>query len=254
MLGVVVRDRRVEPARALERGRAVVRAPLAQRRVARELRPARHRRQETTRVSPSLCQRPRRNTRVLVFVCQRPLQDTRVSIVMCQRPLRDTRVLVFVCQRPLRDTRVLVFVCQRPLRDTRVSVCVPPVGGEILECWFGTLAALCWTFARFLRAGRLALGFESGQPWGEFGSYGDRYGGVHVLALTALPATWSRAALEFDVRRHDESVLISSGAAGLATAAAGARVTSRRRGGRASARRRSVRRGASEPAPLTRQR
>jgi hypothetical protein len=60
-----------------------------------------------------------------------------------------------------------------------------------------------WTFARFLDERLLALGFESGQPWSEWGSYGDRYGGVQVLALTA-PAEWSLVSLEYDYRAHDE--------------------------------------------------
>lgn len=62
-----------------------------------------------------------------------------------------------------------------------------------------------WTFARFLPTGQLALAFESGQPWDEGGSYGDRYGGVQVLALTAAPATWSLVAFEFDYRACDET-------------------------------------------------
>lgn len=61
-----------------------------------------------------------------------------------------------------------------------------------------------WTFARFLPGGQLVLAFESSQPWSDYGSYGDRYGGVEVLALTA-PATWSLVAFEFDVRAFDET-------------------------------------------------
>src|SRR5262245_13212970 len=64
-----------------------------------------------------------------------------------------------------------------------------------------------WTFARFLPGGQLALAFESGQPWAEYGSYGDRYGGVQVLAPGADPATWSLVAIEYDYRSHDESFI-----------------------------------------------
>lgn len=64
-----------------------------------------------------------------------------------------------------------------------------------------------WTFARFLPGNALALGFESGQPWSDFGSYGDRYGGIQVLALTQQPATWSLVSIEFDYRRHDEGFI-----------------------------------------------
>lgn len=64
-----------------------------------------------------------------------------------------------------------------------------------------------WTFARF-RPGEptaLLLGFESGQPWSEHGSYGDRYGGVQVIAPSADPSRWQVVAMEYDYRRHDES-------------------------------------------------
>lgn len=60
-----------------------------------------------------------------------------------------------------------------------------------------------WTFARFLPGGELALAFESGQPWGEWGSYGDRLGGVQVLAPAS--SGWVLVAIEYDYRRHDES-------------------------------------------------
>ncbi|MFT3772597.1 MAG: hypothetical protein QM820_44975 [Minicystis sp.] len=62
-----------------------------------------------------------------------------------------------------------------------------------------------WTFARFLPGGELALAFESSQPWSEFGSYGDRYGGVQVLAPGPDAGRWALVAIEFDYRRHDES-------------------------------------------------
>lgn len=62
-----------------------------------------------------------------------------------------------------------------------------------------------WTFARFLPTGQLVLAFESGQPWSDFGSYGERYGGVEVLAPTADPARWALVGVEFVDRRHDES-------------------------------------------------
>lgn len=65
-----------------------------------------------------------------------------------------------------------------------------------------------WTFARFLPGGELALAFETSQPWSEYGSYGDRYGGVQVLVLRGEPATWSPVALEFDYRRHDETFIV----------------------------------------------
>ncbi len=61
-----------------------------------------------------------------------------------------------------------------------------------------------WTFGRFLRPGVLALAFESGQPWAEYGSYGDRYGGVEVMALDTAAQRWYLAALEYDYRGHDE--------------------------------------------------
>ncbi|MBO3746117.1 hypothetical protein J5X84_08580 [Streptosporangiaceae bacterium NEAU-GS5] len=66
-----------------------------------------------------------------------------------------------------------------------------------------------WTFARFMREGILALGFESGQPYSPSshgGSYGDRYGGVQVVALTA-PAQWDLVAIEYDSRRVDETFI-----------------------------------------------
>lgn len=62
-----------------------------------------------------------------------------------------------------------------------------------------------WTFARFLPGNALALGFESGQPWSEYGSYGNRYGGLQVLALTQPPKEWSLVAIEYDYRSFDET-------------------------------------------------
>lgn len=61
-----------------------------------------------------------------------------------------------------------------------------------------------WTFARFLPSGALALAFESGHPWSELGSYGDRYGGVQILTETEAE-TWALVSIEFDAREHDES-------------------------------------------------
>ncbi|HLT37474.1 MAG TPA: hypothetical protein VK034_14375 [Enhygromyxa sp.] len=60
-----------------------------------------------------------------------------------------------------------------------------------------------WTFARFLPGGELALGFESGQPWSEYGSYGERRWGVQVLAPRS-GSQWVLVAIEHDARRHDE--------------------------------------------------
>jgi hypothetical protein len=62
-----------------------------------------------------------------------------------------------------------------------------------------------WTFARFLPGCVLALGFESGQPWSEYGSYGSRYGGVQVLALNKQRDDWSLVAIEYDCRSFDET-------------------------------------------------
>src|SRR5690606_26117577 len=45
------------------------------------------------------------------------------------------------------------------------------------------------------------------QPWSEHGSYGDRYGGVQVIAPAAAPACWELVAIEYDVRRHDASFI-----------------------------------------------
>jgi hypothetical protein len=61
-----------------------------------------------------------------------------------------------------------------------------------------------WTFARFLGDGVLALAFESGQPWAEYGSYGDRYGGVQVMVYGPDGPGWTCRALEYDYRAHDE--------------------------------------------------
>ncbi|MFY0537532.1 hypothetical protein [Nannocystis pusilla] len=55
-----------------------------------------------------------------------------------------------------------------------------------------------------LSRGQLILGFESGQPWSEYGSYGDRYGGLQVFAPTADPSRWHTVAIEYDYRSHDE--------------------------------------------------
>lgn len=60
-----------------------------------------------------------------------------------------------------------------------------------------------WTFARFCPGGQLILAFESGQPWSEYGSYGDRYGGFQIMAPTADPLRWVMVGLEFDYRSHD---------------------------------------------------
>ncbi|MCY1057356.1 hypothetical protein [Nannocystis sp. SCPEA4] len=60
-----------------------------------------------------------------------------------------------------------------------------------------------WTFARFCPGGQLILAFESGQPWSEYGSYGDRYGGFQIMAPTADPLRWAMVGLEFDYRSHD---------------------------------------------------
>ncbi|MFO7561729.1 MAG: hypothetical protein R6X02_03710 [Enhygromyxa sp.] len=60
-----------------------------------------------------------------------------------------------------------------------------------------------WTFARFLPGGELALAFETGQPWSDWGSYGDRRGGVQVLSPSSTG--WVLVAIEHDYRAHDES-------------------------------------------------
>ena len=62
-----------------------------------------------------------------------------------------------------------------------------------------------WTFAKFLPNGALALGFESSQPWSEFGSYGNRLGGVQVATL--LASRWETLALEYHQRSHDETFI-----------------------------------------------
>ncbi len=74
-----------------------------------------------------------------------------------------------------------------------------------------------WTFAKFLDPRTygahdsgfgledtelLALGFESSQPYSEYGSYGTRRMGVQVLAYA--DQRWRRVALDMDERRHDE--------------------------------------------------
>lgn len=59
-----------------------------------------------------------------------------------------------------------------------------------------------WTFARFSLDGTLTLAFESGQPWSESGSYGDRYGGLQVFH----PGDPARLlSIEFDHRACDEA-------------------------------------------------
>ena len=55
-----------------------------------------------------------------------------------------------------------------------------------------------WTFARFLSDDVITLGFESGQPWAEHGSYGDPYGGVEVLRFVPERSTWSLVSIEYD--------------------------------------------------------
>lgn len=64
-----------------------------------------------------------------------------------------------------------------------------------------------WTFARFLPGNILTLGFESDQPYSDYGSYGDRYGGVQVLVLKQDPLDWDLVAIEFDYRRFDEEYI-----------------------------------------------
>jgi len=64
-----------------------------------------------------------------------------------------------------------------------------------------------WTFARFCRGGQLILAFESSQPWSDYGSYGDRYGGIQVVAPTADPLRWVMVGLEFDYRSHDATFI-----------------------------------------------
>ena len=61
-----------------------------------------------------------------------------------------------------------------------------------------------WTFARFCPGGQLILGFESGQPGSDYGSYGGPYGGLQVFVPTADPSRWHTVAMEYDYRRHDE--------------------------------------------------
>ena len=55
-----------------------------------------------------------------------------------------------------------------------------------------------WTFARFLSNDLIALGFESGQPWAEYGSYGDPYGGVEVLRFVPKRSVRSLVSMEYD--------------------------------------------------------
>lgn len=59
-----------------------------------------------------------------------------------------------------------------------------------------------WTYALFSLDGNLTLAFESGQPWSESGSYGDRYGGLQVFP----PGDPARLlSIEFDRRAFDET-------------------------------------------------
>ena len=62
-----------------------------------------------------------------------------------------------------------------------------------------------WTFARFLPGGELALAFESGQSWNEWGSYGRRYGGVQVLAPGPEGSSWKLVAMEYGCRDFDKT-------------------------------------------------
>lgn len=66
---------------------------------------------------------------------------------------------------------------------------------------------LRWTFARFLPGNILTLGFESAQPYSEYGSYGDRYGGVQVLRLKPGSVDWQLVAIEYEYRRADEEFI-----------------------------------------------
>ena len=64
-----------------------------------------------------------------------------------------------------------------------------------------------WTFAKFLQDDQIALAFETGQPWSEFGSYGDRYWGVQILTQAAQHNIWTLSAIEYDYRSFDESFI-----------------------------------------------
>lgn len=64
-----------------------------------------------------------------------------------------------------------------------------------------------WTFAKFLRADQLALAFETGQPWSEFGSYGSPLWGIQVLTHTRQSDSWELRALEYDCREKKESFI-----------------------------------------------
>ena len=61
-----------------------------------------------------------------------------------------------------------------------------------------------WTFARFLTDDVLALAFESDQPWAEYGSYGDRYGGVQIMVREPGGPQWTCRSMEYDHRAYDE--------------------------------------------------
>jgi hypothetical protein len=60
-----------------------------------------------------------------------------------------------------------------------------------------------WTYARFLPGGELVLAFETGQPYGDWGSYGYRMGGVQVLAQRSATA-WALLSIEYQDRMFDE--------------------------------------------------
>ncbi len=64
-----------------------------------------------------------------------------------------------------------------------------------------------WTFARFLPGSILTLGFESDQPYSEYGSYGNRRGGVQVLRLRPDSSDWQLVAIEYEDRRFDEEFI-----------------------------------------------
>lgn len=65
-----------------------------------------------------------------------------------------------------------------------------------------------WTFARFLSDEIIALGFETGQPWSEHGSYGGPLGGIQVLSLSGRdPCAWELVSLECEYRDHDEDFI-----------------------------------------------
>lgn len=61
-----------------------------------------------------------------------------------------------------------------------------------------------WVYARFLRPDILALGFESGQPYSESGSYGNPLKGTIVLKHVDL-AKWICVSFECAGRSYNES-------------------------------------------------